>query len=73
MYLTPENAHKYLGKKLDAVRHILHYYPMTVIQLLDGSYATKDSVGICSPVSNIKCNQIWFDTVNGELIESEDK
>ena len=65
MYLTPENASDYLGKELNASKSIFHYYPIIVIQYPDGSYATKDRVGVCSPISNIKYNQIWFDIVDG--------
>lgn len=61
MYLTLENAKDYVGMKLHADRSSLHYYPVTVFQYADGSYATKDSVGVCSPVSNDVFNQVWFD------------
>lgn len=61
MYLTPENAKDYVGMKLYADRSIFHYYPLTVFQYPDGAYATKDSAGVCSPVSNDSFNQVWFD------------
>ncbi len=63
MYLTPENAKDYVGMKLYADRNIFHYYPLTVFQYPDGTYATEDSVGVCSPVSSDRFNQIWFDRV----------
>ena len=65
MYITPENAHEYLGKTLDAHHRLLGAYPYTVIQYPDGMYATKDRCGVCSPVSNDRFNQVWFDTVDG--------
>ena len=61
MYLTPENAKDYVGMKLYADRSIFHHYPFTVFQYPDGTYATKDSAGVCSPVSNVLFNQVWFD------------
>lgn len=69
MYLTPDNVHKFLGKKLNASKSIFRCYPFTVIQYSDGTYATKDRNGICSPIDNIKFNQVWFDTVDGVKIE----
>lgn len=66
MYLTPENAKDYVGMKLYADRSIFHYYPFTVFQYPDGTYATKDSAGVCSPVSHIRFNQIWFDRTESE-------
>lgn len=68
MYLTPENAKDYVGMKLYADRSILGCYPYTVFQYPDGTYATEDRHGICSPVDNIMFNQVWFDRA-----ESEDK
>lgn len=65
MYITPENAHEYLGKTLDAYNRKLGVYPYTVIQYPDGMYATKDRCGVCSPVSNGRFNQVLFDTVDG--------
>ena len=72
MYLTPENAKDYVGMMLYADKSIFHYYPLTVIQYPDGSYATKDRIGVCSPVSSIKFNQVWFDRFESQA-ESEDK
>lgn len=71
MYLTPENAKDYVGMKLYADRSILHYYPITVFQYPDGVYATKNRVGVCSPVSNEPFNQIWFDRAEPYKAESE--
>ena len=71
MYLTPENAPKYLGKTLDASKRILGVYPYTVIQFPDGSYGAKDRVGVCIPVSNNRFNQVWFDIVDGQKGEGE--
>ena len=68
MYLAPENAKDYIGMKLDAYRRILGGYPYTVFQYPDGTYATENRHGICSPVDNIMFNQVWFDRA-----ESEDK
>ncbi len=73
MYLTPDNASEYLGKKLDASTRRLHYYPLEVIQFPDGEYTVKDSVGVCSKVDGDKFNQPFFDIVDGVHIESEDK
>lgn len=69
MYLTPENAPKYLGKTLDASRRILGVYPYTVIQFPDGTYGTVDRAGIGSPVSNDQFNQVYFDMVDGQYVE----
>ena len=66
MYLTPDNAPNLLGKTLDASRHILGVYPYTVIQFPDGTYGAMDRVGVCSPVSNDRFNQVFFDIIDGE-------
>ena len=73
MYLTPENAKDYVGMNLYADRSIFHYYPLTVFQYPDdtGTYATKDSAGVCSPVSNNLFNQVWFDRVEPYKAKSE--
>ncbi len=71
MYLTPENAKDYVGMKLYADRSISLGYPYTVFQYQDGTYATEDSAGICSPVSNILFNQVWFDRAEPCKAESE--
>lgn len=71
MYLTPENAKDYVGMRLYADRSIFHYYPLKVFQYPDGTYATEDAIGVCSPVSNIEFNQIWFDRYEPQA-ESED-
>lgn len=71
MYLTPENAKEYVGMRLYASKSIFHIYPITVFQYPDGTYATRDRAGVCSPVSNIKFNQIWFDSAEPQ-VESED-
>lgn len=66
MYLTPDNAHELLGRSLDASRRILGVYPYTVIQFPDGTYGAMDSIGVCTPVSNDRFNQVWFDIIDGE-------
>ena len=71
MYLTPENAKNYVGMKLYADRSIFHCYPLTVFQYPDGAYATKDSAGVCSLVSNELFNQVWFDRAEPYKVESE--
>lgn len=73
MYLTPENAPKYLGKTLDASRRILGVYPYTVIQFPDGTYGAMDRIGVCTPVSNDRFNQVWFDIIDGEPQERSDE
>ncbi len=61
MFLTPENAKDYVGMKLYADRSILGCYPYTVFQYPDGTYATEDRAGVCSPVDKDLFNQVWFD------------
>ena len=68
MYLTPNNAPNLLGKTLDATHHILGTYPYKVIQFPDGTYATVDRAGVCSPVSNEQFNQVWFDMIDGQHV-----
>ena len=68
MWLTKDNAKEFLGKCLDLSRRLYHYYPVTVIQFPDGTYATKNSVGICSPIGDDRFNQTWFDIVDGKHI-----
>lgn len=65
MYITPDNAHEYLDKTLDVHNRILGVYPYTVIKYPNGMDATKDRCGVCSPISNDRFNQVWFDTVDG--------
>lgn len=60
MYLTPENAKDHVGMKLYADRSIFHCYPFTVFQYPDGTYATKDSAGVCSPVSKEECKKHFY-------------
>ena len=71
MYLTPENAKDYVGMKLYADRSIFHCYPYKVFQYPDGTYATEDRHGICSPVDNDPFNQVWFDRAEPCEAESE--
>lgn len=73
MYLTPDNAKDYVGMKLYADKSIFHRYPFTVFQYPDGTYATKDRLGVCSPVSNDSFNQVWFDRAEPYNAESEGK
>lgn len=62
MYLTPDNAPEYLGRKLYATRPLLGVYPYEVIKWPDGTFGVKDRVGICMPISNDPFNQVWFDS-----------
>ena len=59
MFLTPENAKDYVGKKIDANKHILHYYPLTIFQFSDGSYGVEDRVGVCFRITE----KIYFDKI----------
>lgn len=69
MYLTPDNAHELIGRSLDASKRILGAYPYTVIQFPDGTYGAMDRIGVCTPVSNDRFNQVWFDIIDGESQE----
>ena len=64
MRITTENAHLYLGKRLDARKRRFHYYPLKVIKIKD-KYYVKDGVGVCIPVpeENDKFNAIYFDFI----------
>lgn len=74
MYLTTENAHKLLGKTLDAKRRIGHYYPLIVGKYPDGSYYVKDRVGVCMPVPQKQdFNSPYFDIVDGIEFERCEK
>ena len=73
MYLTPENAKDYVGMKLYADKSILGCYPYTVFRYPDGTYATEDRAGVCSPVCSDPFNQVWFDRVEPYKGESEVK
>ena len=59
MFLTPENAKDYVGKKIDADKRILHYYPLTIFQFGDGSYGVEDRVGACFRITE----KIYFDKI----------
>ena len=65
MYLTTENASEYLGKTLDAKRHILGAYPYKVIQTPSGEYLAVDRAGVGVKVAepNDLFNAIYFDIV----------
>lgn len=65
MFLTPENAKDYVGKKIDANKRILHYYPLTIFQLSDGSYGVEDRVGACIRITE----KIYFD----KILENSDE
>jgi hypothetical protein len=66
MFLTQENAKDYVGKKIDANKRILHYYPLTIFQFSDGSYGVEDCVGVCFRITE----KIYFDKI---LENSDDK
>lgn len=72
MYLTPENAKDYVGMKLYADRSLLGCYPYLVFQYPDGTYATQDRAGICSPVDSNQFNQVRFDRAEPYIAESEE-
>lgn len=59
MFLTSENAKDYMGKKIDANKRILHYYPLTIFQFSDGSYGVEDRVGACFRITE----EIYFDKI----------
>jgi len=59
MFLTPENAKDYVGKKIDANKCILHYYPLTIFQFSDGSYGVEDCVGVCFRITE----KVYFDKI----------
>ena len=59
MFLTPENAKDYVGKKIDANKRVLHYYPLTIFQFSDGSYGVEDHVGVCFRITE----KIYFDKI----------
>ena len=67
MYLTTENASEYVGKTLDAKRHILGAYPYKVIQTPSGEYLAvgkaRTGVGEVVAKPNDLFNAIYFDTV----------
>lgn len=75
MYLSTENAHKYLGKTLDSSKRILGAYPYKVIQTPSGEYLAVDRVGVGMVIAEPKdkFNQIYFDIVNGICVEQGDK
>ena len=68
MYLTKENAHLYVGKKLDSSRRTFHYYPLKVIKWPSGKYGVVDRAGTAFPVPSIdeRCNIIYFDKIIDE-------
>lgn len=72
MFLTPENAKKYVGMKLYADKSIFKCYPLKVFQYPDGTYATEDTAGVCVPVSNEVFKQVWFDRAEPCTEESEE-
>lgn len=72
MHLTPENAKDYVGMKLYADRRILGCYPYTVFQYRDGTYATEDRAGICSPVDSDPFSQVRFDRAEPYKAEKEE-
>lgn len=73
MYLTPDNAPNLLGKTLDATKHILGVYPYKVIQFPDGTYGAMDRAEVCIPISNNQFNQVWFDMVDGQCVEGDER
>lgn len=74
MYLSTANVHEFLGKTLDARKHILGSYPYNVTQTPSGEYLAVDraGVGIVIAEPRDKFNQIYFDIVDGiEIREGE--
>lgn len=71
MYLTTENAESYIGKTLDSKNHILGAYPYTVIRTKNRELLSVDraGVGIVIAQPNDTFNAIYFDIVDGEVIE----
>jgi hypothetical protein len=67
MRLTQENAHLYVGKKVDANKRLYHYYPLEVKEKLDEKYRVKDAVGVCMeiPLESDFHNRIDFDFIVG--------
>lgn len=65
MYLTTANASEYLGKTLDAKKHILGAYPYKVIQTPSGEYLAVDRAGVGIKIAEPKdlFNAIYFDIV----------
>ena len=74
MYLSTANVHEFLGKTVDAKRHLLGAYPYKVVQTPSGGYLAVDraGVGIVIAEPRDKFNQIYFDIVDGiEIREGE--
>lgn len=63
MYLTVQNAEKYLGKTLYSNKQRFHYYPLIVKQFNDGRFYYKDLTGTCMLVPDEKdlFNSVYFD------------
>ena len=63
MYLTVQNAEKYLGKTLYSNKPRFHYYPLIVKQFNNGRFYYRDSTGTCIPVPDEKdlFNSVYFD------------
>ena len=63
MYLTTENAARYLGKTLDCHKRMFHHYPLTVKQFPDGPFYYMDRTGTCAlvPEPKDRFNTVWFD------------
>lgn len=71
MFLTTENAGKYVGKTLDSSKRSFHYYPLRVIRHSNGGYYYVDRLNTMIPVQSEKdsFNSVWFDVVDGEAVE----
>lgn len=66
MYLTIQNAEKYLGKTLTCKgKNMFHYYPLTVGRWNSGRYYYKDAHAVCMPVPDEKdiFNSVYFNAV----------
>jgi len=64
MYLTTQNAHRYVGKTLDAKRRLFHHYPLTVHKR-NGEYYFSDitNTWMFVPDEKDRFNTVWFDDV----------
>lgn len=64
MYLTKQNAERYVGKTLRCNgKGLFHYYPLTVKRGNDGNYYYVDRLGtaIQVPDENDSFNSVHFD------------
>lgn len=64
MYLTIQNAEKYLGKMLVCNgKNMFHHYPLKVRRWDSGRYYYQDAHDVCMPVPDEKdiFNSVYFD------------